>query len=80
MSEQELLIKISKVKKERFLSRVAIIVALIVAAILYYMGIHIIHIGVGYIILCVLIMLFVGLPTQKKLSEYQKELKKMEEE
>lgn len=80
MKEQELIIEISKVKKERFLSRVAILAALVViVALNLVVGIELKYLGIGYFVFCTAIMVLIGFPTQKKLGVYEAQLKRLEE-
>ena len=79
MNEQELIRMIGKVKKERLLSRVAILVTLAVIAVLNLMfGIELRFLGIGYFVFCVAIVVLIGFPTQKKLAVYEAQLKNME--
>ena len=79
MKEEENMFQIGKIKKIRFLSRILIIAFLTVAAILYYEGVDTKIICSGFIGACVVIMLGIGFPTQKKLNQYELKLMELED-
>ncbi len=81
MNEQELIIKMEQIKKKRLLSRVMILAAVAVVIIVNYITkIDFKYLCVGYIIFCILIIILIGFPTQKKLNEYETQLKNLEEQ
>lgn len=62
------------------MSRNLILMLLVVAGILYGIGVDTIIICVVFMVSCLAIMLCIGFPTQKKLSEYEQQLKKFRED
>lgn len=78
MNEEEIIFQIRKVKKLRLLSRVLIIAFLAVVALLYNVGVDTMIICIGFIVACVVTMLGIGFPTQKKLNQYETQLKELE--
>ena len=79
MNEEEIMFQIGKVKKLRLLSRILIIAFLAVAAFLYNAGVDTKIICIGFIVACVATMLGIGFPTQKKLNQYEIQLKELED-
>jgi len=79
MNEQELIQNIQKVKKLRLLSRVLIIAALALLAVLYAVGVELKILCIAFVVFCAAIVFAIGFPTQRKLSIYEEQLKKLED-